>query len=237
MCIIDLWRGLCAHGETPAGQITPHPSHNFLYPLISRSEISIRYNKICTSRAKTGNRRKDMCAKLLGGGGVASKWDRDHYNVTLADFALQLNNFDNFLQITTFGGFGSLCLPQQTAPGWWVVGGLLGRVFWVLSSWQETPRHTVPRTPGKGFNFHRPLEHLRVLPRELKKVAGGGWSGLLSWKCCLRGSNLNLNWKTGVLGKISFQFMWTQQLSEGQADAALEVSVLTFGAEYLMQFL
>lgn len=54
-----------------------------------------------------------------------------------------------------------------------MVGGLLGRVFWVLSSWQETPRHTVPRTPGKGFNFHRPLEHLRVLPQELKKVAGG----------------------------------------------------------------
>lgn len=71
------------------------------------------------------------------------------------------------------GDLGVSIYSNKLYLSWWVVGGLLGRVFWVLSSWKETPRHTVPRTPGKGFNFHRPLEHLRVLPQELKKVAGG----------------------------------------------------------------
>lgn len=42
--------------------------------------------------------------------------------MTLAHFTLQLNNFYIFfLQITTFGGFGSLCLLQQTVPE--LVGG------------------------------------------------------------------------------------------------------------------
>lgn len=56
----------------------------------------------------------------------------------------------------------------------------------------------------------------------------------------MRGSNLNLNWKTGVPGK-NLIYAHVDPAAEcgceRQADAALEVSVLTFGAEYFMQFL
>lgn len=46
VCIIDLWRGLCAHGETPAGQIIPPPLplHSSLKP----SSAGLRLRRVKT---------------------------------------------------------------------------------------------------------------------------------------------------------------------------------------------
>lgn len=132
-------------------------------------------NKICISIAKTGIRRKDMSAKLLGGGGGGVRLSETETTTTWPWLILLCNwtTSSNFHKLQLLGDLGVSVYRNKLYLSWWVVGGLLGRVLSVLSSWQETPRHTVLRTPGKGFNFHRPLEHLRVFPQELQKVAGG----------------------------------------------------------------
>lgn len=58
---------------------------------------------------------------------------------------------------------------------------------------------------------------------------GGGWSGILSWKCCLRGSNLE-NGGSEVEGK-NVLYIHVNPAAEGrskrQANTALEVNILT----------
>lgn len=145
-----------------------------------------------------------------------------------------------FYKLQLLGDLGVSVYRNKLYLSWWVVGGLLGRVFWVLSSWQETPRHTVPRIPGKGFNLHRPLEHLRVLPQELKKVAGGEdgrGSSPENAACVAQTWTWTGRQECREKSHFSSCGASSQCGCEGQVDAALEVSVLTFGAKYFMQFL
>lgn len=74
-----------------------------------------------------------MCAKLLGGGGCCIEVRSRPPQRDLGSFystTKQLLHFFFFYKLQLLGVLGVSVYCNKLYLSWWVVGGLLGRVFW-----------------------------------------------------------------------------------------------------------